>query len=403
MANQAAPAQTQGISATAAVAIAASLFAAIAWSILAVTDTDRSAITLGWSNKDFANYWIAARLTLQGAVGEVFSAHEVYFAHMQAMFGPDYPWHAWSYPPHYLWTILPVGLLDYKSALIAYLLATFLLFCASIRTAAPYATPRQWLFLLPAVATNAIATQNGFLTSALVLIGLASRYNRPILAGLCIGLLTVKPQLGLLLPLLLLYERRWLVIMVASLTALGLAMASVAAFGLSTWRGYIEHVAPYMTDVMRYGTGIFLHMMPSVYGSARSLELSSDVATAVHFPVALISLCLWFLSLKRLQSDWARAASTIFATFVISPYSLSYDLIALASVAALWPLPGANPPGKALRASLFAVAIMPILMPVLGLSGWPIASLLIPLAWLLLMRSEAASSPSLRHRQPSAL
>ncbi|MCA1407181.1 DUF2029 domain-containing protein [Ensifer sp. IC3342] len=383
----------------AALALTACLAATAAWILVAMTDT--GTVELAWSNRDFANYWIAARLALEGRVHDVFSAHAVYFAHMQAAFGSNYPWHAWSYPPHYLLTVLPFGWLGYKNAMVAYLLLTFLLLCAAIRLAAPAATSRQLLWLLLAILTNAMATQNGFLTSALLLVGLAGRFDRPVLAGICIGLLTIKPQLGLLLPLLLLYERRWLVITVASVTALGLVAVSMAAFGFSSWQGFMENVVPYQTGVMRRATGIFLHMMPSVFGSLRSLGFSSDIALAAHVPVAVAALILWLYSLPRLQGDWARAASTTFATFVITPYSLSYDLVILAAVAAFWPLPGGRPTGMPLKALLLATAAIPVYMPVLGLAGLPGTPLLILPTWILLLINEGALAPFIPRTRPA--
>lgn len=363
------------------------LAAAIAWIALMITDT--GTISLAWADKDFANYWIAAKLALEGGVGDVFGPHPNYFARMQAAFGANYPVHAWSYPPHYLLTVLPFGVLGYKTALIAYLLVSFLLLCGAIRLAAPLATPPQLLLLIPAILTNVISTQNGFLISALLLAGLATRYDRPLFAGACIGLLTIKPQLGVLLPLLLLYERRWLVIAVATTTAVGLAAVSATVFGISSWRGYLEYILPYQTLVMYEGKGIFLHMMASMFGAMRSLEIPANTALFVHTTVAVAALGVWISSLRHLLSNWARAASTIFATFVVSPYSLNYDLIAMAAMAALWPLPDTHAPSRVLRASLLAVTTIPIMMPALGLAGWPIAPILIALTWLLLLRNEA--------------
>ncbi len=380
-------------------AVAAILIAALAWVAILLTDT--GTISLAWSNRDFANYWIAARMALAGDVTDLFAPQPVYFSHMSAVFGPDYPWHNWSYPPHYLLTVLPVGLLGYKPALVAYLLGTFLILCGSIRLLAPQADHRQFLLLMPAIVANALAAQNGFFTAALLLCGLAARYERPVLAGVCFGLLTIKPQLGVLLPLLLVFERRWMVFATAAATTLLLVAISVAVFGLSSWRGYLDHVVPYQTSVMREGTGIFLHMMPSMFGSMRSLGFPADPALAAHLPLAVAALGLWIFSLRRLQASGSRAASTVFATFVVVPYTLSYDLVALAAVAALWPFAGGRPARGALAFFLAAVAVVPIVMPYFGLASLPITSLVIPLAWITLLANEGAL-PTRRRSATSA-
>jgi hypothetical protein len=58
--------------------------------------------------------------------------------------------------------------------------------------------------------------------------------RRPLLAGLLVGLLTIKPQLGVLIPVLLIASGRWRVFTVATVTALALAAAAVMLFGMQT-------------------------------------------------------------------------------------------------------------------------------------------------------------------------
>ena len=48
---------------------------------------------------------------------------------------------------------------------------------------------------------NALVGQNGFLTAALIGGTLYLIPIRPVLAGICLGLLTYKPQYGLLFPM----------------------------------------------------------------------------------------------------------------------------------------------------------------------------------------------------------
>lgn len=58
--------------------------------------------------------------------------------------------------------------------------------------------------------------------------------RRPLLAGLLVGLLTIKPQFGVLIPVLLIASGRWRVFTVATVTALALAAAAVMLFGMQT-------------------------------------------------------------------------------------------------------------------------------------------------------------------------
>ena len=72
-----------------------------------------------------------------------------------------------------------------------------------------------FLAVAPGVAVNVFFGQNGFLTAALLIGGLVNLDRRPILSGILFGMLTIKPQFGLLLPVLLLITGRWRVIAAA--------------------------------------------------------------------------------------------------------------------------------------------------------------------------------------------
>ena len=375
-----------------AIAIAAAIVGA-AWIVMVSAGPDTPSLL--WNDKDFANYWVAARLALEGRVHDVFGPHAAYLAHLRSLFGPDYPWRAWSYPPHYLLLMLPLGLLPYKTALVVFLLVTFLLLCVAVRTISRQPRPWQLLLLLPVIATNGFSTQNGFLLSAFMLAGLALRDTRPVLAGICFGLMTVKPQLGLLLPLLFLWERQWRTIASACVTALVLVVLSILVFGIEAWTGYVSNTVPYQTYVMKEIGGLFINMMPTVFGSARSLDFDASIAFAVHLPFGVAVLALYGISLVRLDRPETRAASTLFATTLAVPYLLNYDLIALVASAVL--LTDRGPASPAWRWAVIGLAFMPMLMPLLGIFGWPITPVVILMAWLVLLGREGVL-PHLRRR-----
>src|SRR5687767_3756485 len=60
------------------------------------------------ADRDFANYWMGARMALAGEHHDLF-VQEAYFEHLKGMFGPDTPWRNWGYPPHFLLMIAPLG------------------------------------------------------------------------------------------------------------------------------------------------------------------------------------------------------------------------------------------------------------------------------------------------------
>src|ERR1700738_4241155 len=88
----------------------------------------------------------------------------------------------------------------------------------------------------PVVLTNTLVGQNGFLTASLIGGMLYLMPTRPVLAGICLGLLSYKPQYGLLFPLVLIAAAEWTVLVTAAIVATAIAAASWLAFGTESWQ-----------------------------------------------------------------------------------------------------------------------------------------------------------------------
>lgn len=340
-------------------------------------------------NKDFANYWMAGHLMLDGHGSVIFGKPDNYFAAMKTVFGADYPPHNWSYPPHAVLFLLPLGLFGYMPAMALFLGFTLSLYLLAVQSLRPSWTLVAAILLTPFIVGNLVATQNGFLTAALMVGGLALRDRKPVMAGILFGLLTFKPQLGLLLPLLLIYERRWAVIAATAATTIVLVVLSILAFGPQSWSDYVRYIVPKQTDIMNTFGGDFPHMIGSAFGSARSLGLDAASAMRIHLPFALVGFALFLLSLWRLSSPQSRAFAMLIANMLVVPYSVAYDFGALATFAALWPLDRQQPlPALPLRLSLILVAILPIGMLPLGQAGLPLTPLILLAAFATLLSDE---------------
>ncbi|QLF70923.1 DUF2029 domain-containing protein [Peteryoungia desertarenae] len=346
--------------------------------------------TLTWTNTDFSNYWIASRLVLEGRVIDLFSGQENYFAHMIAAFGENYPWHNWSYPPSFLLMIWPLGFLPHALSMVAFLWITLLLFLHGVTVFERKIAPATVVLLVAFILCNVIAAQNGFITAALMLYGLGLRSRSPILAGVAFGLLTIKPQLGLLIPLLLLWERRWVVIAAAGVTTTLIVILSAIIFGVESWLGYLQHNVPYQSLVMTKFEGVFLHMMPSVFGSMRAWDYDATTAMMVHLSWAGVAVVAFAVSLLRLKGAAERSLSLLLASFVVSPYSLVYDLGAVSAVAAIWAHKEVTQaPHAGQRRLLFStVALLPLLHMSISVSlGFAIAPVVLTVALVFLLFS----------------
>jgi hypothetical protein len=363
----------------------------------------------GFADKDFANYWTAGKLILEGRTDDLFGPQPVYFAHLVSAFGPNYPWHNWSYPPHYLLIVWPLGFFGYKAAMMLFLGLSVVLYLWSVRRLGGKDNRLIWIAIIPFLAHNLWVAQNGFLFGGFALAALALREERPVLAGICLGLLTIKPQLGILFPFLLLAERRWTVIASAASSTIVLVFLSAAIFGLETWRGYLGEVVPYQTFVMRELEGTFLAMLPSAYGLLRNLGLDADAALPLHLilaiPVAACTIAAFFL----VRRDEDRSILLLLATFVVTPYSLTYDLGMLAAALGLLGV-RQETAASAAKGSLIAIAmLLPAVMMPLGEAHLPIAPVVILCVYVVALQQsgfptcvrEVWSGLVNRHRRPS--
>src|ERR1041384_5935396 len=191
---------------------------------------------------DFSDIYAGGTYVLDGHAALAFdppSQHE----REKAIFGPNTPFYGWCYPPFLLFVGAVVALVPYAMALLVWQLSTLLLYLGMlalvIRMAAGSSAPdmlrdRLWLLLalaFPAVFVNLGHGHNGFLTAALLGTALVVLNARPILAGILFGLLSYKPQFGVMIPLVLVATARWRTFASAAGTVALLALVSTLVFG----------------------------------------------------------------------------------------------------------------------------------------------------------------------------
>jgi hypothetical protein len=294
--------------------------------------------------RDFLNTWVAAKLTLSGNLMPLFD-FGAYQSAITYWFGHMVPAMAWSYPPQLLLLIWPLGYLNYPLALTAWSALTFGLFAWAVVGYAPRgarALPILVLLLAPASLVNFLSGQNGFLTAALLLGGLRLVSSRPIAAGIFFGLLSLKPQLGLMLPFALAVMGAWRTIFAAAVTTLLLVAASILLFGLAAWAAYFAATAQIEHATLGRFTGFFILIMPSIYGALGLLGVAPVYCVMVQFMVAVPVFVAALWAVRKTSDISRRAFIVVSATFLISPYSFNYDMPMLAGVI-LWRFLDARP------------------------------------------------------------
>lgn len=306
--------------------LAATALAVVVWVVMADGLIDPNGKPLG---TDFSNVYSAGRMVLEGQAPAAYDPEQHYAAQRQVFGGRDVPFYGWHYPPMFLGVAALLALLPYGAALLAWMALTLPAYLASIRAILPGAQTLVPALAFPAVFVNLGHGQNGFLTAALLGGALVLLKRRPVLAGLLIGLLSYKPQFGLLIPLVLIVGGHWRAFASAAATVLAISAAAFALFGVDVWMAFVESMSFTRSVVLEAGnTG--WHKIQSVFSAVRMWGGSVETAYAVQTGLAL-ALAAALVWLWRSPAAFAlKAAALATACLLATPYVLDYDMVVLA-------------------------------------------------------------------------
>lgn len=288
----------------------------------AVTWGARQGFT-GRALRDGLDLWSGGFLCLHGKAGVVFDP-AAYRHFVTFRFGAGLPVHMWSYPPTYLLLAAGFGWLPPWPAVLSFDALTLLLLVFVLRFAR-----QPWPLVLavafsPAALENLLEGQNAALMTALTGGGTLLAASRPRLAGALIGLATLKPQLGLPLPLFLLRYRPAFISACAA--ALALALAAWLAIGPAAFAAFWHVTRPAMTNVLLTGKpAAFAAGLVSVFAAFRPLGVPAALAIQAAFSAA--ALCL--------AARTKNPAALLILCALASPYLHDYDLLGTTLAAAL--------------------------------------------------------------------
>jgi hypothetical protein len=324
--------------------------------------------------RDLHPFWYGATLVWQGHAATLFDPH-LFVPAYQAFMGEETGFTPFPYPPTALVFYAPLGLLPYIPALVLWLLATLLAFLFVVGRACP--DPKQAmiaLLLSPAVLTNFAGGQNGCLSGLLLCGGLLALKRHPILAGIAFGLLTYKPQLGLVIPFVLLAGGYYRTIAIAGLTCALVGGGTLLLLGADSWSLYFTQSAPLQRQLMETGTGPFTLMAPSTFMAGRlwGLPLAIDYALQIVVAIGAIIVAVWAFRRKDAPHSW-KAAVAMIAALLATPYSFTYDMCVVAAAQVLLVQNAMRPLGAVHRLIHATVWLVPIVMIPFSIGGVPIA------------------------------
>ena len=234
----------------------------------------------------------------------------------------------YAYPPSYLLLITPLGWMPFALAAVCWIGLTFAAFLAVVlRLLDLRGGTAVWaaavLLLMPTTMLGVVYGQSGFLTAALLIGGMLWVPTRPFLAGLVLGLLTVKPQLGVLVPVALLAAGAWRAIGGAIAGAAALVLISMAVHGGGIWLDWIDSLGSHAAAVAAMGDR-FHAIMATPLAGFLLVGAPRPLAMALHVLCALFAIALVWKGFRRGVTPLATAALLV-GTFLVTPYGFTYD------------------------------------------------------------------------------
>lgn len=338
---------------------------------------------------DFLVFHAAARAFLEGKLALVYDIDA--FTRFQAATYPDHlpigtVFRPFFYPPIFLLMLLPLGLLTVGKAFTVFMTVT-----AALATAlAGRRDPWGWLAIVtsPAAVWVVLAGQNTFLSIALLYGGLHVLERSPVAAGVLLGLLSFKPQIWVLVPLALLAARQWRAFGWMAATVAALALASLAVFGRDFCVAFLDAArlagSPQVAEEMFHR--VFMHMT-TLLAAARIVGLPPSVAGIVQLAGALLAVAAVWQAFRHHGPGTARTAVLVAATFLVSPYTLNYDLLLLMPVVValfrLGVVQGFYPGERLVHVAMWLIPTMGMILNRLELPVMPVLILLLgTIAWM---------------------
>jgi arabinofuranan 3-O-arabinosyltransferase len=278
---------------------------------------------------DFVNVWSAGKLVLDGHPALAYD-WDIQKQVQVAVLGQSYQGNfAWHYPPPFLFVAALLAHFPYAIAFIGWAAASLVPYLAMMRAIVGRPFGLLLAAAFPVVLTNTLVGQNGFLTASLIGGTLYLMPMRPVLSGICLGLLSYKPQYGLLFPLVLIAASQWTVFFTAGCVAVAMALLSWLAFGTESWQAFFHWMPMFSQAFLTEGRAPW-GKMQSIFALVRYFGGTEQLAWIFQWimsaTVAVVLALMW----RSRMSYPLKAAALAAGTLLITPYLFLYDLMVLA-------------------------------------------------------------------------
>jgi hypothetical protein len=231
----------------------------------------------------------------------------------------------WYYPPTFYLMVYPLGRLSLGPSYLFFCLISLLGLGGVLYRLLKWEGV-LWGVLSSATLLNFFTGQNGLLTAAFAATALWNLEKRPVLAGVLIGVLSIKPQLGILFPFALIAGGYWRTLWVVGISTLLFMGGAVAILGIDTFQAWLRVIPlsrPSFEDSYAAWT-----LMPTLFSLWRQLGFSvvqAYAGQALGAVLAILAVWLGWRSHRRAPAA-LRYALLMVASILATPYAYYYDL-----------------------------------------------------------------------------
>ena len=352
---------------------------------------------------DFQVNWAASKMALSGQSSAVYDIKRFHAVEEEGVGHRTFV-APMIYPPTFLVIALPTALLPYLWALAIWMSLTFAGYSLVLRKIIPR-TETFWPALaFPGAFANLMNGQNGLLAFSLLGGALLTLESSPILGGVFFGLLSYKPPMGVLVPIVLAASGRWRAFFAAAITATALAVISLVMFGAETWRAFFNTLGFTRHFVLERGEVQF-YTMQTVFAGVRLLGGGISAAYLVQILAAIVvaATVVWIWR-QNIQFE-LKAAALATGIPLVSPYIIYYDLVVLALPIAWLALEGRRSGFLPFEKSLLVVAwLLPLMCePIARSTSVPLTPLVCVLLLAFIARRAKMAALERNHLSSSSL
>lgn len=284
---------------------------------------------------DFFGLWSYGKIASAHSAADLYDLVTIGSRQVALGMSPASPSLPFFYPPTALLILWPLSLFPLTLAYFVWIVGTLVLFVwAVVETCTRQPLWVIAIVLAPVCAMNVAFGQSGFLSATLVIAGIRLADSKPILSGILIGLLSYKPQLGLLIPIALASAGFWAAFAAACTTVFVMAIATTVAFGWTVWTAWAATLSTTFGTLNELNSPM-IKFMPTIFDNLQMAGLPLNLAMYVQIIAAIIVAFLVSRCFRRNPGRLATAALLV-GTFLATPHAFVYDMPMVVAAMALF-------------------------------------------------------------------